>query len=59
VVIAVTQKASNCSRRLLESIGMNLIDSFVEFEAAQVMYSVARIPSLHPRSGKPPWGAVQ
>lgn len=41
-VIAVTQEANDRSRHLLESIGMILIDSFVEFDAPQVMYSVDR-----------------
>jgi RimJ/RimL family protein N-acetyltransferase len=39
-VVAVTQDANDRSRRLLESIGMILMDSFVEFDAPQVMYSV-------------------
>ncbi|WP_030990629.1 hypothetical protein [Streptomyces sp. NRRL S-1813] len=37
--VAVTQEASVRSRRLLESIGMQPVDSFVEFDAPQVMYS--------------------
>jgi RimJ/RimL family protein N-acetyltransferase len=41
-VVAVTQEANDRSRHLLESIGMILIDSFVEFDAPQVMYSVDR-----------------
>jgi RimJ/RimL family protein N-acetyltransferase len=41
-VVAVTQEASDRSRHLLESIGMTLIDSFVEFDAAQVVFSVDR-----------------
>jgi RimJ/RimL family protein N-acetyltransferase len=41
-VVAVTQEANDRSRHLLESIGMTLIDSFVEFDAPQVMYSVDR-----------------
>jgi RimJ/RimL family protein N-acetyltransferase len=42
-VIAITQQANVRSRRLLESIGMSLVESFVEFDAPQVMYSVDRI----------------
>lgn len=41
-VVAVTQEANDRSRHLYESIGMILIDSFVEFDAPQVMYSVGR-----------------
>lgn len=41
-VVAVTQEANGRSRHLLESIGMILIGSFVEFDAPQVMYSVDR-----------------
>jgi RimJ/RimL family protein N-acetyltransferase len=41
-VVAVTHEASDRSRHLLESIGMTLIDSFVEFDAAQVVFSVDR-----------------
>ncbi|MCL7489965.1 GNAT family N-acetyltransferase [Streptomyces sp. MCA2] len=37
--VAVTQEANVRSRRLLESIGMQPVDSFVEFDAPQVMYS--------------------
>ncbi len=40
VVIAITQEANANSRRLLESIGMIAVDSFVEFDAPRVMYSV-------------------
>ncbi|MEU6554426.1 GNAT family N-acetyltransferase [Streptomyces sp. NPDC046915] len=39
-VIAVTQEANTRSRRLLESIGMRRINSFVEWDAPQTMYSV-------------------
>lgn len=42
VVVAVTQEANDRSRRLLESIGMIHVVSFVEFDAPQVMYSVDR-----------------
>jgi hypothetical protein len=42
VVVAVTQEANDRSRRLLESVGMSLVDSFVEFDAPQVMYLVDR-----------------
>jgi RimJ/RimL family protein N-acetyltransferase len=41
-VIAITQQANDPSRRLLESIGMVLISSFVEWGAPQLMYSVDR-----------------
>lgn len=41
-VIAVTQEANARSCRLLEAIGMCHIGSFVEFDAAQAMYSVDR-----------------
>ena len=41
-VVAVTQEANDRSRHLCESIGMTLIDSFVEFGAPQVMYSIDR-----------------
>ncbi|PBC83719.1 ribosomal-protein-alanine N-acetyltransferase [Streptomyces sp. KS_16] len=41
-VIAVTQEANVRSCRLLEAIGMRHIDSFVEFDAPQAMYSVDR-----------------
>jgi RimJ/RimL family protein N-acetyltransferase len=42
VVVAVTQEANERSRHLLESVGMTLIDNFIEFDAPQVMYSIAR-----------------
>lgn len=42
VVVAVTQEANDRSRRLLESIGMTLTASFIEFDAQQVMYSIDR-----------------
>ncbi|WP_245238697.1 GNAT family N-acetyltransferase [Streptomyces sp. MZ04] len=38
-VVAVTQQANVRSRRLLEVIGMRQADSFVEWGAAQVLYS--------------------
>ncbi|MEU8780584.1 GNAT family N-acetyltransferase [Streptomyces sp. NPDC048637] len=41
-VIAVTQEANVRSCRLLEAIGMSHIDSFMEFDAPQAMYSVDR-----------------
>lgn len=37
-VVAVTQEAHARSRRLLESIGMEQTDGFVEWGAAQVLY---------------------
>ncbi|WP_404953551.1 GNAT family N-acetyltransferase [Streptomyces sp. 147326] len=48
-VVAVTQKANERSRLLLESIGMRLVDTFVEWDAAQVMYSTDRagVPARH------------
>lgn len=48
---AVRQEANDRSRRLLESIGMIQVDSFVEFGAAQVMYSLDRAvaPRMTPR----------
>ncbi|MGW8800912.1 GNAT family N-acetyltransferase [Streptomyces sp. NPDC055775] len=48
-VVAVTQKANDRSRRLLESVGMRMIDSFVEWDAQQVMYSIDRggLPARH------------
>lgn len=41
-VVTVTQEANVRSRRLLESIGMRLMDTFVEWDAPQTMYSVDR-----------------
>ncbi|MFF2846521.1 GNAT family N-acetyltransferase [Streptomyces sp. NPDC058001] len=41
-VVAMTQEANTRSRRLLERIGMRAVDTFVEFDAPQVMYSVDR-----------------
>lgn len=38
-VVAVTQEANARSRRLLESIGMEQTETFVEWGAAQVLYS--------------------
>ncbi|GGV41334.1 N-acetyltransferase [Streptomyces longisporoflavus] len=37
-VVAVTQEANGRSRRLLESIGMERAETFVEWGAAQVLY---------------------
>lgn len=37
-VVAVTQEANARSRRLLESIGMEQAEGFVEWGAAQVLY---------------------
>jgi RimJ/RimL family protein N-acetyltransferase len=42
VVVADTQEANDRSRQLLESIGMTLVDRFIEFDAQQAMYSVGR-----------------
>ncbi|MGW1890336.1 GNAT family N-acetyltransferase [Streptomyces sp. NPDC002004] len=44
-VIAVTQEANVRSRRLLEAIGMCRVDSFVEWDAPQVMYAVRWRPT--------------
>jgi 8-oxo-dGTP pyrophosphatase MutT (NUDIX family)/GNAT superfamily N-acetyltransferase len=41
-IIAVTQEANQRSRRLLESLGMILVDRFVEFDAPQAMYALHR-----------------
>ena len=40
MVVAVTQEANERPRRLLELVGMTLIDNFVEFDAPQAMYSI-------------------
>lgn len=37
-VVAVTQKTNTVSCRLLESIGMTLIDEFAEYGAQQCLY---------------------
>lgn len=42
-IIAVTQESNIKSRRLLESIGMTIIDKFVEFNEKQVMYKINKI----------------
>ena len=39
-IIAVTQKTNIKSRKLLEDIGMSVIDEFMEFNEPQVMYSL-------------------
>ncbi|MEU8759016.1 GNAT family N-acetyltransferase [Streptomyces sp. NPDC048659] len=41
-VVAVTQEANTPSRRLLEAVGMTHADSYVEWEAHQVLYRVRR-----------------
>ncbi|WP_442805785.1 GNAT family N-acetyltransferase [Streptomyces sp. NBC_01341] len=41
-VVAVTQEANHRSRRLLESVGMSLIDHVVEWDARQVVYALDR-----------------
>ncbi|NBM21069.1 GNAT family N-acetyltransferase [Streptomyces sp. GC420] len=41
-VVAVTQEANTRSRRLLETVGLRLADSFEQWGAPQVMYSVER-----------------
>ncbi|MFD0369793.1 GNAT family N-acetyltransferase [Streptomyces sp. NPDC059071] len=37
-VVAVTQEANARSRRLLEAVGMTHVESFVEWDARQVLY---------------------
>ncbi|MFB7513396.1 GNAT family N-acetyltransferase [Streptomyces sp. NPDC056144] len=37
-VVAVTQEANTRSRRLLEAVGLEHAESFVEYEARQVLY---------------------
>lgn len=41
-IVAVTQEANRRSCRLLEALGMRLVDRFVEWGAAQNMYSLDR-----------------
>lgn len=41
-VVAVTQEANLRSRRLLEALGMRLVETFVEWDAPQVLYTVRR-----------------
>jgi RimJ/RimL family protein N-acetyltransferase len=41
-IIAVTQEANGRSRRLLEALGMRLVDRYEEFGAPQTVYSVDR-----------------
>ncbi|WP_245171779.1 GNAT family N-acetyltransferase [Streptomyces decoyicus] len=57
-VIAATQEANVRSRRLLESLGMQPVDSFVEFDAPQVRYSAGPQWSA-PVGEEPPAGAVE
>jgi RimJ/RimL family protein N-acetyltransferase len=38
----MTQEANQRSRRLLEALGMRLVDRFVEWDAPQNMYSLDR-----------------
>lgn len=40
-VIAVTQEANTRSRRLLEAVGLEHVESFVEWDAHQVLYRTA------------------
>ena len=42
-IIAVTQKANTKSRKLLENIGMSVVDEFMEFNESQLMYSINKI----------------
>lgn len=37
-VVAVTQEANDRSRRLLEAVGLEHAESFVEWDAHQVLY---------------------
>ncbi|MFI5929774.1 GNAT family N-acetyltransferase [Micromonospora sp. NPDC051543] len=41
-LVAVTQEANRRSVRLLEALGMVLVDTFEEFGACQVMYAIDR-----------------
>ncbi|MGC5311801.1 GNAT family N-acetyltransferase [Micromonospora zamorensis] len=41
-LVAVTQEANRRSIRLLEALGMVLVDTFEEFGARQVMYAIDR-----------------
>ncbi|MFI8370136.1 GNAT family N-acetyltransferase [Streptomyces sp. NPDC085466] len=41
-VVAVTQEGNHRSRRLLEAVGLEHADSFVEWDAAQVLYRRSR-----------------
>lgn len=41
-IIAITQEANTRSRRLLESVGMTKIESFIEFDAPQALYAIAK-----------------
>jgi RimJ/RimL family protein N-acetyltransferase len=41
-IVAMTQEANQRSRRLLEALGMRLVDRFVEWDAPQNMYSLDR-----------------
>ncbi|MCX2181221.1 GNAT family N-acetyltransferase [Streptomyces sp. SKN60] len=43
-VVAVTQEANGRSRRLLEAVGMTHAESFVEWDAHQVLYRRRRLP---------------
>ncbi|MCX5388702.1 GNAT family N-acetyltransferase [Streptomyces sp. NBC_00094] len=41
-VVAVTQEANDRSRRLLEAVGLEYAESFVEWDAHQVLYRLRR-----------------
>ena len=41
-IIAITQEANINSRRLLERVGMQLVDSVVRFGAAQCIYKMEK-----------------
>ncbi|MFJ3767209.1 GNAT family N-acetyltransferase [Streptomyces sp. NPDC090082] len=41
-VVAVTQEANHRSRRLLEAVGLEHAESFVEWDARQVLYRLSR-----------------
>lgn len=41
-IIGVTQETNSRSRKLLESLGMIIVDKFIEFDEPQVMYLLER-----------------
>jgi len=41
-IVAATQEANKRSRRLLEALGMNVIERFVAWDAPQVLYALDR-----------------
>jgi RimJ/RimL family protein N-acetyltransferase len=44
-VVALTQEANRRSRRLLEELGATLVDSFIEWDEAQVLYAFPTAPA--------------